>query len=435
MLSRSAPGQAAEPGSIGPSYPRVVTAASIPAVRTLVRTVAVEDPGDLLDHLPDAAPLSWLRGGDGLVGWGEAARLEIGDSPDRVRHAENWWADTCALLDVSDDVRMVGSGPVAFGSFTFDPQSAGSVLILPQVVLGRRDGQAWLTTVGEAPRVLSRVVLPAPPQRVRYADGSLPVGQWQEAVRDAIAAIRAGDLEKVVLARDLLATSDVDIDPRFLLQRLAARFPACWTFACGGLVGATPELLVRRHGSHVESGVLAGSARRGSDAQEDADLGAWLLASAKDLSEHAISVRSVSAALAPFCAEIDVPAQPRLVRLANVQHLSTDITGRLTGGSTALGLVAALHPTAAVCGTPTDVAAAHIRNREGMDRGRYTGPVGWTDARGDGEWGIALRCAELTGPSVRLFAGCGIVADSDPEDELAEAQVKLAAMRDALDGA
>jgi len=434
MHGASVPRQPPEPGGIPPSYPRAVTTASIPTLRTLVRTVPINDPGDLLDHLPDTAPLSWLRGGDGLVGWGETARLELPSGADHIRHAESWWADTCALLDVEDDVATIGSGPVAFGSFTFDARSAGSVLVVPRVVLGRRGGQTWLTTIGEAPPALTPIIPPARPQPVRYADGSLSEGEWQAAVRAAVKAIRAGRLEKVVLARDLVATSDTDIDPRFLLQRLAARFPACWTFACAGLLGATPELLVRRLGSRVESGVLAGSVRRGRDADEDAELGAWLLASVKDRSEHAISVRSVSAGLAPHCADLEVPDQPRLVRLANVQHLSTDVTGHLADGATALQLVAALHPTAAVCGTPTDVAAAFIRRREGMDRGRYTGPVGWTDARGDGEWGIALRCAELAGPSVRLFAGCGIVADSDPDDELAEAHVKLAAMRDALEG-
>ncbi|MDP9240751.1 MAG: isochorismate synthase [Actinomycetota bacterium] len=411
-----------------------MTTASIRSLRIPVRSVAIDDPGPLLALLPDAAPLAWLRQGDGLVGWGKAARFEAGLGTDRFGRAEAWWADMCRTLDVVDEVGLPGSGPVAFGSFTFDAGSAGSVLVVPQVVLGRRDGRSWLTTVGAATGVLGPVGEPPRPARVRYADGSLSAIAWQEAVREAVAAIRAGRLEKVVLSRDLLATSDTPLDPRFLLQRLAARFPACWTFSCAGLVGSTPELLVRREGARVESGVLAGSVRRGRDAAEDAELGAWLLASAKDDQEHAISVRSVSKALAPHCGRLDVPARPRLLQLANVQHLATDITGLLTDGATALGLVNDLHPTAAVCGTPTDVAAGLISTLEGMDRGRFTGPVGWTGADGDGEWGIALRCAELAGPSARLFAGCGIVADSDPDAELAEAQVKLAAMRDALEG-
>lgn len=405
-----------------------------PTLRQTVRSVAVDSGGDLLAQLPDTAPAAWVREGDGLVGWGEAARYEPGPGPERFARAEAWWADTCASLDVHDEIGVPGSGPVAFGSFTFDADSPGSVLVVPRLVLGRRDGRTWLTVIGSGSPRLSPVDVPLAPQGVRYADGSLPANEWQDAVRAAVGAIRGGRLEKVVLARDLLATSDTDIDPRFLLGRLAARFPACFTFACAGLVGATPELLIRREGDRVASGVLAGSVRRGRDAAQDLELGAWLLGSAKDAQEHAISVRSVRDALAPHCVTLDVPPEPHLLQLANVAHLATDIVGRLAGRTTALQLVAALHPTAAVCGTPTGVAAALIRESEGMDRGRYTGPVGWTGAGGDGEWGIALRCAELAGPSMRLFAGCGIVADSDPDAELAEAQVKLAAMRDAIEG-
>lgn len=411
-----------------------MTTASIRSVRTTVRSEAIDDPGHLLALLPDAAPLAWLRGGDGLVGWGEAARFAAGLGTDRFSRAEGWWADFCGTLDVSDPVGLPGSGPVAFGSFTFAADSPGSVLVVPRVVLGRRAGRSWLTTIGDAADPLMPVDPPPAPERVRYADGSRSAIQWQDAVRAAVAAIRAGRLEKVVLSRDLIANSDSALDPRFLLQRLAARYPACWTFACAGLVGSTPELLVRREGLRVQSGVLAGSVRRGRDSAEDAELGAWLLASAKDQQEHAISVRSVSAVLAPHCSELDVPVRPRLLPLANLQHLATDITGLLRDGSTVLGLVGDLHPTAAVCGTPTDMAAGLIAALEGMDRGRFTGPVGWAGATGDGEWGIALRCAELAGPAARLFAGCGIVTGSDPDAELAEAQVKLAAMRDALEG-
>ncbi|MEP6695862.1 MAG: isochorismate synthase [Pseudonocardiales bacterium] len=411
-----------------------MSTASIRSLGTPVRSVAIGDPGALLARLPDSAPLAWVRGGDGLVGWGAAARFEPGPGTDRFARAEDWWRETTAGLDVHDEVGLPGSGPVAFGCFTFDAGSSGSVLVVPRVVMGRVGGRSWLTTIGAAPGALSRVA-PAPaPERVRYADGALSEIDWQAAVRQAVTAIRSGRLEKVVLARDLMATSDSDIDPRFLLRRLAARFPACWTFACADLVGSTPELLVRRTGDEVQSGVLAGSVRRGRDAAEDADLGTWLLASAKDRQEHAISVRSVSQALAPHCSSLRVPPEPQLLPLANLQHLATDITGRLSDGATALGLAGDLHPTAAVCGAPTGVAAELISTLEGMDRGCYTGPVGWTGADGDGEWGIALRCAELAGPSARLFGGCGIVADSDADAELAEAQVKLAAMRDALEG-
>jgi menaquinone-specific isochorismate synthase len=419
----------------GPSLPsEAVTTTSIRRVGTRVRTVPVDAAGDLLRQLPDAQPFAWVRGGEGLVGWGEALRFDAGCGADRFHRAKEWWRDTCAALDVVDDVGLPGSGPVAFGSFTFDPATAGSVLVVPCVVLGRHRGRAWMTTVGDPQAARSPVAPPAPPRGVRYADGALSPPAWHQAVRAAVAAIRAGDLEKVVLALDLIAASETPPDPRFLLQRLGARFPGCWTFSCAGLVGATPELLLRRQGSLVESGVLAGSVARGRDASEDARLGGWLMASEKDRAEHAISVRSVSAALEPYCASLDVPSEPRLLSLANVQHLATEITGHLSRDIPVLELVGALHPTAAVCGTPSDVAAALIKRLEGMDRGRYTGPVGWVGAYGDGEWGIALRCAELTGASMRLFAGGGIMADSDPDAELAEVHAKLGAMRDAIEG-
>ena len=245
----------------------------------------------------------------------------------------------------------------------------------------------------------------------------------------------AGDLDKVVLARDLVATTSATVDQRVLLRRLADRYPSCWTFAVDGLVGATPELLVRRTGETVLSRVLAGTVGRLGDDTADGELADALLGSEKDLEEHELAVHSVAAVLATHCDRLDVPEQPTVLRLRNVQHLATDVTGHLADGSAVLDLAGALHPTAAVCGTPTAVAMRVIRELEGMDRGRYAGPVGWIGADGDGEFGIALRCAEVDGARLRLFAGCGIVAGSDPDAELAEAQAKLVPVRDALESA
>jgi len=402
---------------------------------TRVRSVPVADPGPLLDRLPRSGSLCWLRGGDGLVAWGEAARIEV-RGPERFEAAAAWWADLLAGAEVDDLVGVAGSGPVAFGSFTFDDGPQGSVMIMPRVVVGRRGGAAWVTTVGpDVVDVLTAGVEPVEPVgAVRYADGSRSVRSWESAVTRAVGRIRAGDLDKVVLARDLLALTDQAVDPRALLQRLSQRYPGCWTFAVDGLVGSTPELLVRRTGDHLESRVLAGTIDRGVDAVTDAEHAAELLGSVKDRSEHEMAVQSVAEALAPFCSDLVVPRTPEIVRLANVQHLATDVTGRLGNGETALDLAAALHPTAAVCGTPTQAARTVIRELEGMDRGRYAGPVGWVDGRGDGAFGIALRCAEVDADRVRMFAGCGLVAGSDPGAELAESQTKLLAMRDALEG-
>jgi menaquinone-specific isochorismate synthase len=407
----------------------------------IVRTVAVGDPGDLLARLPHPAALAWIRRGDGLTGWGEAARVTLPAGEDRFTAAEKWLRELFDGAYVTDDVRIPGSGPVAFGSFTFDPTSDGSVLVVPQAILGRRAGRAWLTTIADGAQPPPQPVPVATPTGVAWSDGSLSAPQWERAVAAAVARIRAGDLRKVVLARDLQARAEQPIDVRVLLTRLAARYPDCYTFSCSGLVGATPELYIRRDGDQIASLVLAGTIARGGTAEADDALGAALLASAKDVEEHQYVVADVRAALGPLCGppgELDVQPRPSLLRLANVHHLATRVRGRLAAGAgadapTALALAAAVHPTAAVCGTPAAAAMELIRELEGMDRGRYAGPVGWVDAQGNGEWGIALRCAEVDGRQARLFAGCGILAGSDPAAELAEAQAKFRPVQEALE--
>jgi menaquinone-specific isochorismate synthase len=400
----------------------------------LVRTVHLPDPRPLLDHLPRAAPLAWVRHGDGLVGWGEAARLVL-HGGDRFERAVRWWRSFVSHAVVDDRVRLPGSGCVVFGSFAFDDEPARSILVVPSVVVGRRAGRTWLTTIGGGQTGISppeAQIPPAPPRDVRYSEGALSATAWRDAVAEAVSRIRDGELGKVVLARDLLARAAHPVDVRHLLHGLACRYPACFTFSVDGLVGATPELLVRRIGDCVTSKVLAGTTWRRTAGDDDDRLAAELLASAKDREEHAYASNSTADALAPYCRTLTVPDSPGVLRFANVLHLATEVTGRLRDGATALELAGALHPTAAVCGTPTEIARKVIRDLEGMDRGRYAGPVGWMDAAGDGEWGVALRCAEVAGTRLRLFAGCGIVAGSDPDTELAEAQAKFVPVRDAL---
>ncbi|MFC4587748.1 isochorismate synthase [Sphaerisporangium corydalis] len=398
----------------------------------LVRSIPVHHPEDLIARLPQAPPYAWVHHGEGLVAWGEAARVNVPPGPGRFDWARGWLASVFGEAHIDDGVHVPGSGPVAFGSFTFDPDAAGSVLVVPRVVLGRRDGHAWLTTVGEAP--IDLMTPAATPGRIVYGDGSLSAPQWQHAVSRAVRRIRSGRLEKAVLARDLVATAERDIDVRVLLDRLARAYPDCYTFSCAGLVGATPELLVRHTGQAIESLVLAGTTYRGAGPAEDRAKGAALFASAKDRHEHACAVASVRDALTPLCSALTVPEEPELLVLPNVQHLASRVSGRLTDGASVLDVVAAMHPTAAVGGTPTGVALEVIRELEGMERGGYAGPVGWIDARGDGEWGIALRCAQVEGRRARLFAGCGIMGGSDPAAELAEAQAKFRVMRYALEG-
>jgi menaquinone-specific isochorismate synthase len=396
-----------------------------------VRTRPIDDPGTLLDRLPAEQPLAWMRRGEGLVGWGVAAELRV-RGPERFSRAQRWWNEWCAAADVDDTVSVPGTGPVAFASFAFD-EADESVVVLPQVLIGRRGGQAWVTTVGDVDLPSAVASVPQAPTQVIWTDGARTSVAWEQAVHQAIQRIEHGELDKVVLARDVVADVQGPLDQRHLLRNLAHAYPSCWTFAVDNLVGATPELLVRRTGDVVTSRVLAGTVRRQGDENADAGLAQSLLTSGKDLAEHEYAVRSVARALAAHCTDMDVPDIPGVLQLANVQHLVTDITGRLADDASVLVLAASLHPTAAVCGTPTERALAVIQGLEGMNRGRYAGPVGWLDAHGDGEFGIALRCAEIGDQRVRAFAGCGIVAGSDAAEELEESIAKLVPIRDALD--
>ena len=413
--------------------------------RLVVRTTQVPDPGDLIATLPAPEALAWVRRGEGLAGWGTAAKITLPAGQDRFAAGEKWLREVFDAAQVTDEVAVPGSGPVAFGSFTFDPASDGSVLVVPRTVLGRARGAAWLTTIsrageaaGHAPACDGERQPLTAPTGVRWADGSLTAPQWERAVATAVAAICAGELRKVVLALEMNATAAADIDGRVLLARLADRYQDCYTFACDGLLGATPELLIRRTGGKLVSLVLAGTMPRGGTREADQQLGAALLASDKDRDEHRYAVEDVRAALEPICADLRIDEQPSLLRLANVQHLATCVEGELASpddtSHSALALAGALHPTAAICGTPAEAAMDLIRELEGMDRGRYSGPVGWVDARGNGEWGIALRCGLVSGRNARLFAGCGIVAGSNPPAEVAEAQTKFWPMRYALEG-
>ncbi|MBA3311156.1 MAG: chorismate-binding protein, partial [Nocardioidaceae bacterium] len=370
-------------------------AVALPQDAPLVaRSVLVRDPGPLIPLLPPEAPLSWVHRGDGLVAWGETARFESA-GPGRFTAAERWWRGVSGRAVVRDEADVPGSGLLAFGSFAYADEPGRSVLVVPEVVVGRRGDAAWVTTIarGSVPQLprLTVGAQPDPPRGVVFSDGATSGAGWELVVAEAVRRIRRGKLDKVVLARDLVAEVDEPLDVRDPLARLAERYPACWTFHVDGLFGATPEMLVRRERGLVTSRVLAGTIRRTGDDAHDIALAATLARSSKDLEEHEFAVRSVADALAPYCLSMNVPESPFVLHLPNVMHLATDVTGVLDDSATSLALSAALHPTAAVGGTPTEVAVALIAEIEGMDRGRYAGPVGWMDSHGDGEWGIALR--------------------------------------------
>lgn len=414
------------------------TATVADAAELVAWSVEVDDPGDLLSWLPAGEAFAFLRGGDGLVGWGEAVRLATADTARAGADLAAEVTDLLAAMTIRDDVQVPGSGPVAIASLVFDPAATGSVVVVPKVVLGRRDGRCWLTLVTppgavQVPTLRRRPTAVARPVAA-HVEASIPAeSQWRDAVVDAVERLRADELDKVVLARALDVEAEGPVDPRVVAAKLAARFPSCFTYVCDGLVGASPELLVRRVGRHAESLVLAGTSGRGGTAEEDAALEQALLGSPKNRHEHQFAVDSVCELFDRIADDVEADDGPQLLRLANVSHLATHVRAWLPAPPpTALALATTLHPTAAVGGTPRDDALTLIRRLESAPRGRYAGPVGWVDANGDGEFAIALRCAQLDGARARVWAGAGIVAESDPEAEVAETTVKLDAVLQAL---
>jgi menaquinone-specific isochorismate synthase len=399
-----------------------------------VTTTRIGDHLPLLDLLNTDAPLSWVRNGEGLVGWGVHATTTV-SGKDRFEKARQWWHHQLETFAVANSVHGSGTGPVLFTSFSFD-RNEESVLVIPKVIVGQKGAQSWITWIGDTPQP----VLPESPAQYSqgsftFGDGSISTSAWKERVAEAIKRIDSSQVDKVVLARDLVVESTTKVETIAILKKLAAEYPSTWTFAVDGLVGATPELLLRLSRGMVTSRVLAGTIPKTGNDEKDLALAASLARSSKDLEEHEYAVRSVADALEPFCSSTNVPESPFVLHLANVMHLATDVTGALIESKQrvdAFSLLQSLHPSAAVCGTPRNIAFDIISEVEGMNRGRYAGPVGWIDASGDGELGIALRSGQITDRQIRIFAGCGIVAGSNPEKELEESNAKMIAMRSAL---
>lgn len=401
---------------------------------TPVTTARLGQHLPLLDLLPDAHPYTWVRRGEGIVGWGVHATKTI-TGPERFRLAREWWHAELEKLAITDSVHLSGTGPILFASFSFSSDEE-SVLVIPKVIVGMRADQSWITWIGDGPQPkLLEIAESTVPGKYSWSNGTITSTQWQLQVAKAIEAIASKRIDKVVLARDLNGSTPEPIDPRSILRNLALEYPSTWCFSIAGLIGATPELLLRLNRAMVTSRVLAGTISRTGDDDKDLALAASLARSSKDLEEHMYAVRSVAESLAPFCTSTNVPDSPFVLHLANVMHLATDVTGAISEFPKhvdTFSILEKLHPSAAVCGTPTAVAAKVISELEGMPRGRYAGPVGWIDARGDGELGIALRCGQIFNNEIRLFAGCGIVAGSDPQRELAESEAKFSPMMSAL---
>ena len=397
-----------------------------------VNTIRLGAHLPLLELLSDQNPFTWVRNGEGLVGWGVHARHQV-KGPNRFEDARSWWHQQLDTFEINNEVHGPATGPVLFTSFSFDENEV-SELVIPKVVVGVRNQATWLTWIGDG----------AQPKLIeKFEGGMLPkitwresdVESWKSKVNAAVAEIQSGSLDKVVLAREIIADADSPIDPRPVLMKLSKEYPGTWVYSNSGLIGATPELLIRLNNSMVVSRVLAGTISKTGDDAKDLALAASLARSSKDLEEHEYAVRSVADALAPFCTSTNVPDAPFVLHLSNVMHLATDVTGAIKESHKVIdifSILSKLHPSAAVCGTPTSLAAQLIKNLEGINRGRYAGPIGWVDAKGDGEQGIALRCGYINGIEVHAFAGCGIVAGSDASHEVAESQAKFLPIINAL---
>lgn len=395
---------------------------------------------DLLAFAGDDG-LLFVREGVGIAARGVARRIELPRGTSDVRGV----ADVLRAIPSEDSLHRAGSGPVAIGALAFTPTEAGS-LVVPEVIVAKSaDGSAWCTQIRpiDAPAWVEPILVAS--RAKRWSPHGFDLQSvvsheaWCDIISTAVDRIRRGGLDKVVLARpvDVIATSDLVIGD--ILGRLQALFPSCMVFSVEGFVGASPELLVARKGSQVRAHPLAGTVARSGDPDTDAALAAGLLASTKDRWEHSLVIDRISSVLRPLCDELDVPRSPSIVPLRNVSHLGTLITGSLHAANvadgtalTALDFVSVLNPTPAVGGTPTAAALALIAELEPEDRGTYAGPVGWVDAAGNGEWAVGLRSARIQGNRARMFAGGGIVNDSDPAAELQETQLKLQALLSAV---
>jgi menaquinone-specific isochorismate synthase len=378
--------------------------------------------GSVLDFANPSRPLYFRTGDLEIVGIGERARWTA-SGPNRFVELGRRWTE--ALATVAPAMRPYVH---AIGSGEFDPNGE-AFLIVPRVTIVRRGREVTTVTIGEPDAV---------PDAPRRSIGTAPVVDWphidsvyRDRVRTALGRLDS-DFGKVVVARAITGRVVTPGDERAPLMKLAADYPDCHIFAVEGLWGASPETLVRVVDRRVQTRVLAGSAARGIDPASDARAAAELVHSAKDRDEHEYAMQSVVTALRPHCRAIVGTSTPFTLRLSNVWHLASDIEGVLRTRESVLDIIDSLHPTAAVAGVPTDRALATIADIEAIPRGRYAGPVGWVDGSGNGEWAIALRCAQWRESDIVAHAGAGVIIGSDPESEYAETELKFRPIRDAL---
>lgn len=405
-----------------------------------------------LELLPTTAFSCWVRDTSGLIGFGRTLRISA-RGPERFAELSEAWSAIAEAASVEDEVDLLGSGLMCFATVAYSGESSvDSILHIPEFVLGRRGGRVWLTSITAADEhPLPPVLHPEPLRRIGSATsepGELDPTRWARLVEQVSAMLTPIDtsaevdaftddptLRKIVLARDEVVTTVDDIDVRAVLGALNRSYPSCWTFDIAGLIGSTPELLIGVENGRVTSRVLAGTYRVENNPMDEMSEARKLLSAHKDSTEHAFAIASLQRSLGSVAEDVTVDERPHLLPLANVIHSASDAQATLAADSdlNALDIAAAVHPTAAVGGYPQASAVAHVDELEPLDRGRYSGPVGWMDGRGNGQFGIALRCGQLEDRNrIRLYAGAGIMPDSDPAAEVAETDAKLAPMRRAL---
>lgn len=447
-----------------------------PIVVSVSELVERLDPIQIFDHarLFTGERHFWSQPDNGfaVVGLGTVHALDIFEeagAPSRFEQAAQAWGQLMAEAHIEAPFSLPGVGPVFLGGFAFDAETPSTPLwqgyphgrlVLPRLIYTQRDGETWLTynalldssddpDAEAGTLIASRDQLHASIRRGRRLPDSGPFpsttihelrpgAAWQANVADAAQAIRNGEMEKVVLARAVELQSSKSFSLTRALRQLSANYTSCYIFAFSQgercFLGATPERLVRLHEGEVLTMSLAGSIRRGETPAEDDDLSQKLIDSAKDRREHALVVQSMIEALDETCLNLQWADEPSLLKLGNIQHLCTPIVGQLADGYTIFDLVEQLHPTPAVGGRPREAGLKLIRECEELDRGWYAGPIGWLNDRGEGEFAVALRSALIQSNTAILFAGCGIVGDSDPEREYAESLLKLKPMLAALTG-
>jgi menaquinone-specific isochorismate synthase len=391
------------------------------------------DEGSAFAELLGSNSSAFLSDKQGLIGWGEALRLEA-KGPNRILDLDAQWRELVSNAEVTNEVNLSGSGLICFGSIAFSDQSPStSILVIPNVIVGKQDEKLWLTTVNiDEAKALELISFDSTFTSASFEPGQITPDQYILNVERAVEEIAAKNIEKVVLARDLKASVSESFNINPVLRKLEKKFDSCYIYSVDGLFGASPELLVKVERQQFSARVLAGTAGRGTDPGVDQAIGAALFDSPKNRSEHKYAIDSLVSSLEQFTDQIEVDDKPFSIALPNLWHLASDVRALLNSDASSLQVVNALHPSAAVAGTPRDKALEVIEAIENLDRGRYAGPVGWLGADGDGVWAIALRGAQLENNVLTAFAGCGIVAESDAQAELAEAVLKFKPIVDAL---